>query len=50
MITAVTIDATAITEIQTGLATATELLLVPKTGPAYTHTNQAGDTMTVTIT
>ena len=50
VITAVTIDATAITEIQTGLATASELLSVPKTGTAYTHTNQAGDTMTVTIT
>ena len=33
--------ASAITEIQTGLIT---------TGTAFTHTNQAGDTMTVTIT
>jgi hypothetical protein len=39
-----------IEEIQTGLALATELATVPKTGVAYTHTNQAGDTMTVTIT
>ena len=30
-------------------ATAVELLTVPKIGTAYTHTNQAGDTMTVTI-
>ncbi len=33
--------ASAVTEIQTGLIT---------TGTAFTHTNQAGDTMTVTIT
>lgn len=50
VITAATIDASAVTEIQTGLATASELSSVPKTGTAYTHTNQAGDTMTVTIT
>ncbi len=50
VITAATIDASAVTEIQTGLATASELSSVPKTGTAYTHTNQSGDTMTVTIT
>jgi hypothetical protein len=50
VITAATLDATAITDIQSGLALATELALVPKTGSPYTHTNQAGDTMTVTIT
>ena len=33
--------ASAVTEIQLGLIT---------TGTAFTHTNQAGDTMTVTIT
>lgn len=40
-ITAAALDASAVTEIQTGLIT---------TGTAFTHTNQAGDTMTVTIT
>lgn len=48
--TAAAIASDAVTEIQAGLATASELSLVPKTGTAYTHTNQAGDTMTVTIT
>jgi len=50
VITSATLDASAITDIQSGLAEATELALVPKTGSPYTHTNQAGDTMTVTIT
>jgi len=40
-ITAAALAASAVTEIQTGLIT---------TGTAFTHTNQAGDTMTVTIT
>ena len=40
-ITAAALAVSAITEIQTGLIT---------TGTAFTHTNQAGDTMTVTIT
>lgn len=48
--TAAAIASDAVTEIQAGLATASALSLVPKTGTAYTHTNQAGDTMTVTIT
>ncbi len=41
VITGTTLAASAVTEIQTGLIT---------TGTAFTHTNQAGDTMTVTIT
>ena len=41
VITAAALAASAVTEIQTGLIT---------TGTAFTHTNQAGDTMTVTIT
>ena len=41
VITATALAASAVTEIQTGLIT---------TGTAFTHTNQAGDTMTVTIT
>ena len=48
-INASAIAADAVAEIQAGLAEASELALVPKTGTAYTHTNQAGDTMTVTI-
>lgn len=40
-IDAAALAASAVTEIQTGLIT---------TGTAFTHTNQAGDTMTVTIT
>lgn len=41
VIDASALAASAVTEIQTGLIT---------TGTAFTHTNQAGDTMTVTIT
>tara|TARA_R110002020_G_scaffold475844_1_gene713084 strand:- start:588 stop:1187 length:600 start_codon:yes stop_codon:yes gene_type:complete len=40
-IDAAALAASAVTEIQTGLIT---------TGTAFTHTNQAGDTMTVTVT
>lgn len=47
--TAAAIATDAVTELQSGLATAVELATVPKINTAYTHTNQAGDTMTVTI-
>lgn len=47
--TAAAIASDAVTELQSGLATAVELATVPKLNTAYTHTNQSGDTMTVTI-
>ena len=47
--TAAAIASDAVTELQSGLATAVELASVPKLNTAYTHTNQSGDTMTVTI-
>lgn len=47
--TAAAIATDAVTELQSGLATAVELATVPKLNTAYTHTNQAGDTMNVTI-
>ena len=48
-IDAAAIKADAVAEIQTGLATATELANVPKVGTQYTHTAQSGDTIQVTI-
>lgn len=48
-IDAAAIKADAVAEIQTGLATATELATVPKIGTQYTHTAQSGDTIQVTI-
>ena len=48
-IDAAAIKADAITEIQNGLATASELANVPKVGTQYTHTAQSGDTIQVTI-
>lgn len=47
--TAAAIATDAVTELQSGLATAVELATVPKLNTAYTHTNQSGDTMNVTI-
>lgn len=48
-IDAASIKADAVTEIQSGLATASELANVPKVGTQYTHTAQSGDTIQVTI-
>ena len=48
-IDAAAIKADAVAEIQTGLATATELANVPKLNTQYTHTAQSGDTIQVTI-
>ena len=48
-INAAAISSDAVTEIQTGLASATELATVPKIGTQYTHTAQSGDTIQVTI-
>jgi len=48
-IDAAAIKADAVTEIQSGLATASELANVPKLNTQYTHTAQSGDTIQVTI-
>ena len=48
-IDAASLKSDAVAEIQTGLATATELATVPKIGTQYTHTAQSGDTIQVTI-
>ena len=48
-IDAASLKSDAVAEIQTGLATATELGTVPKIGTQYTHTAQSGDTIQVTI-
>lgn len=48
-IDAAAIKADAVAEIQTGLATASELANVPKLNTQYTHTAQSGDTIQVTI-
>ena len=48
-IDAAAIKADAVAEIQTGLATASELANVPKLNTQYTHTAQSGDTIQITI-
>lgn len=48
-IDAAALKADAVAEIQTGLATASELANVPKLNTQYTHTAQSGDTIQITI-